>query len=64
MLAWFIVQVHALNAQGRRQLEWEETRRSNDAPARRAALGFPCAVEIKDGGRDERHDTVCEFSGR
>ena len=60
---WFIDQVQAVEAQAqRRQAEWEETRRRNDAQAKRAELEFLCSVDIRDSDWDEWHDTVIEFN--
>lgn len=62
---WFIEQVQAVEAQARRrQDEWEETRRRNDAQAKRAELEFLCSVDIRDSGWAEWHDTVIEFNAR
>jgi len=62
---WFVQQARAVEAQARRrQEEWEETRRRNDALAKRAEMEFICNVDIRDSGWDEWHDTVTVFNGQ
>lgn len=61
---WFVQQARAVDAQARRrQEEWEEARRRNDAAAKHAELEFICAVDIRDSGWDEWEDTVAVFNG-